>query len=60
MEFRHCLDAFLTGARQYPSRKNKFAVDEINFQFEQLKANDNSVPAFGVYIYGLFLEGAKC
>ena len=37
-------------------------MDEINFQFEQLKANDNSVdkaPAFGVYVYGLFLEGAK-
>ena len=54
--------AFLTGARQNFSRKNKFAVDEINFQFEQLKANDNSVdkaPAFGVYVYGLFLEGAK-
>ena len=54
--------AFLTGARQNFSRKNKFAVDEIDFQFEQLKANDDSVgqaPSFGVYIYGLFLEGAK-
>ena len=54
--------AFLTGARQNFSRKNKFAVDEVGFEFEQLKKNDSRVkrkPGFGVYIYGLFLEGAK-
>lgn len=54
--------SFLTGARQNFSRKNNFAVDEVGFEFEQLKKDDdrvNTSPTFGVYIYGLYLEGAK-
>ncbi len=54
--------SFLTGAKQNFSRKNKFAIDEVEFRFQPLKVDDECVdkaPESGVYVYGLFLEGAK-
>ena len=54
--------SFLTGAKQNFSRKNKFAIDEVEFRFQPLKVDDRCVdkePESGVYVYGLFLEGAK-
>jgi len=54
--------AFLTGTLQNYARKYKVAIDSVNFDFHVLKkegAKDIlSKPPDGVYIYGLFLEGA--
>merc|ERR1719217_1855596 len=54
--------AFLTGTLQNYARKYKVAIDSVNFDFHVLKkegaADIFSKPDDGVYIYGLFLEGA--
>jgi len=54
--------AFLTGTLQNYARKYEVAIDSVSFNFHVLKqqggADIRSKPADGVYIYGLFLEGA--
>jgi len=54
--------AFLTGTLQNYARKYQVAIDTVDFDFHVLQkegANDIlEKPEDGVYIYGLFLEGA--
>lgn len=54
--------AFLTGSMQNFARKFKYPIDTIAFNFH-LKSESNlnilAQPANGVYIRGLFLEGAR-
>ena len=55
--------AFLTGTLQNYARKNKMAIDTVNFSFKTedavMPASITSGPEDGVYIRGLFLEGAR-
>merc|ERR1712176_257455 len=55
--------AFFTGARQNYARKHKCAIDTVDFDFLWRKEIDGSEisakPEDGVYIYGLWLEGAR-
>jgi dynein heavy chain len=55
--------SFLTGALQNYARKYKVAVDECDFDFAYLEEEDitptTPKPDDGVYVRGLFLEGAR-
>jgi len=54
--------AFLTGALQNFARKNKLPIDTVAFAFNMMSEEHESVtaaPEDGVYVYGVFLEGAR-
>ena len=54
--------AFLTGSLQNYARKYKYAIDTIDFNYVMVKTSREeltSKPEDGVYIRGLFLEGAR-
>ncbi len=52
----------MTGVLQTHSRKHKVAIDMLNFSFKVLEDDHDQVeshPKDGVYIYGLFMDGAR-
>ncbi|XP_022099330.1 dynein heavy chain 3, axonemal-like isoform X3 [Acanthaster planci] len=53
--------SFLTGSMQNYARKYKIPIDQLGFQFEvmDLETSMPSRPVDGVYIKGLFIEGAR-
>lgn len=53
---------FMTGTLQTYARKYQVAIDTLSFKFDILKEKAESFkegPDDGVYVFGLFLEGAK-
>nr|XP_012154186.1 PREDICTED: dynein heavy chain 12, axonemal isoform X1 [Megachile rotundata] len=54
------IHAFLTATTQNFARKYKIPIDRIDFDFEVLPAYQlDSSPADGVYVYGMYLIGAR-
>mmetsp|Transcript_23001 Transcript_23001/g.38929 ORF Transcript_23001/g.38929 Transcript_23001/m.38929 type:complete len:186 (-) Transcript_23001:98-655(-) len=56
------LKLFLTGSLQNFARKHRFPIDTVSFDFLLIKESYetiNTSPEDGVYIRGLFLEGAR-
>jgi len=53
---------FMTGVLQTFARKYKVPIDKLNFGYKVLNQSKESIktsPTDGVYIYGLFIEGAQ-
>lgn len=54
---------FMTGVLQTHARQYKIAIDRLGFAFEILTeetaADITEAPEDGVYVYGLYIEGAR-
>jgi dynein heavy chain, axonemal len=53
---------FLTGCLQTHARREQIAIDKLNFAFKVLEEDYNQIeepPESGVYIYGLYFDGAR-
>jgi dynein heavy chain len=53
---------FMTGVLQTHARKEQIAIDKLNFSFKTLDEDWTTIeesPEAGVYVYGLFFDGAR-
>lgn len=55
--------SFMTGAKQNFARKYTIAIDTVDFTFnvisDEVKTDITKAPEDGVYVWGLFVEGAR-
>lgn len=52
----------MTGVLQTHSRKHKVAIDQLNFSFKVYDLDYDQIndsPKDGVFIYGLYMDGAR-
>ncbi|XP_039299154.1 dynein heavy chain 7, axonemal-like [Nilaparvata lugens] len=50
---------FLTAVLQNHARKNSFSVADLTFDFEVMQTDSLQICNQGVYVHGLFIEGAR-
>lgn len=53
---------FLTGCLQTHARRDQIPIDKLNFSFKMLEEDHSQIeeaPESGVYVYGLFFDGAR-
>ena len=53
---------FMTGVLQTHARREQIAIDKLNYSFKVLEEDPSTIeesPESGVYIYGLFFDGAR-
>jgi dynein heavy chain len=51
--------SFLTGVLQNYARKHVISIDQLDFEYIIQKKKPTEIPEDGVYVNGLFLEGAR-
>ncbi|KAL0481410.1 hypothetical protein AKO1_012707 [Acrasis kona] len=51
--------SFLTGTKQNFARRKKIEIDKVEFEFEVMREIPTAPPPIGVYVDGLYLEGAR-
>merc|ERR1712070_446293 len=53
------IQAFMTGSKQNFARKYTISIDTIDFDFEFMSGTPGKKPDDGVFLHGMYVEGAR-